>query len=445
MLKKLFVSLVFVFATAIPAQANEIYTQVEADYTLGASEAAKVKLDYTLTNRSPTVYVSQYQLVIPDIGVSGIVFQPGEQKVNKQEHQDHDRYIIDLEFTNEVVGQGKSRQFGLEYTDRHLLKRRGQAQVINIDTLPNRQDFDEYKLIVRVPQHFGTPDLISPMPVKTGTGSGQLVYTFDGRETSQITIGYGQEQILKYNLNYHLFNPDNAPAYQVVSFPGDNQDLQFIMTSLNHQPNSWRPQADGSWQGIYLLSAGQELEIEADGYVIDKIIDRDFRIADYYPQLNSQFSAFNVDALAPEDLQTSQQEIIFTTDVGHQGALLRLDQLILTLNNQTGYSHDDYTLEITDIRGNVNISVPTSLQLRPWQKSVIIAPIKPQRWWQPYAPFSARVNIYDSQKQLVTSSHVTGVGFSWAAFAALGGLGGLAAIAGSLLVARRQPKDHLRR
>ncbi|MBQ6154480.1 hypothetical protein IJI99_01200 [bacterium] len=82
------------FASQVHADEN-IRTSVMADYTVSATDSTKVKIDYTLTNASPTVYVNQYQIAVSSSGLSGLVFQPGKQKVNKQEHDDHDRHLLD--------------------------------------------------------------------------------------------------------------------------------------------------------------------------------------------------------------------------------------------------------------------------------------------------------------------------------------------------------------
>ena len=433
------------FASQVHADEN-IRTSVMADYTVSATDSTKVKIDYTLTNASPTVYVNQYQIAVSSSGLSGLVFQPGKQKVNKQEHDDHDRHLLDLEFENEVVGQGKSRQFGIEYSDRTLLKRSGLTQVLTLPPPYNYQTFDELKTIVRLPSYLGQPDMLQPAPSKTGSSSAQLVYTFDQSGGETIKIGYGQQQILQFSLDYDLVNQDNAPGYQEVVFPGDQEEVTFIFASISANPDYWAKHDDGSWHGFYLLQAGSRTQIQAQGYLIYRHIDRDFHIGEFYPALENHFTASNLDQLPPAFAQPDLTTLSFSSDIAWQGALARLDRYRLQLHNHTGWTISNLKPQVKVNQGQVSATLlDEQLVLLPWQQTELILRVQPQKWWQPYARFSATIELIDEQGQTIFTNDFQGVAISYAAFATLGAIVGLAAVAGSLLVAGRPKKRHLRR
>ncbi len=439
-MKKLGLAVLFLFAGISSALAADFETTVTAEYTFHAGAPAKVKLDYTLTNTNPVYFVDNYQIVLPGDGISGLVLQQKEQEITKEQHSDHNRQILELSFENEVVGQGKSRQFSLEYTDSNLLQPRGGSSLIRINPLVGSEHFDHYKTIVRLPQTFGAPDLVQPEPVKVGTGSGQLVYTFDQSQGEKIEIGFGRDQVLQFSLNAQRRNRTNFPAYQTVRFPGNRDQVQFIYRQIAPQPVAWYDNDDGSWMGVYLLDTGEQLNVAADGYLIYNQIDHDFYIRSFYPGMEQELSV--MDTFGDADLEATKS-VTITADVKQHGILPILDRYQFKINNLSGAQRDNWFVRIMSHNPKIRVGDSVSpLTLKPWQATMFTTSIRGP-WWQPYSFFELQVEIIDEQGERVDAQTVRGLSLSYPAFAALGALIAIAGVAWSLLVDGRQQKGNL--
>lgn len=436
MMKKVIVVVGLLICHFTPALAADFTAHLESEYTFLPAAPAKVNHDFTLTNTNAAVFVQNYQVSLPG-SAANIVVQQKKQTINKQQHDDHERQVLELTFENEVVGQGKKREFAIEYTDNSLSSKRGGATLIRIPALAGAQDIDTVKTIVRLPLSFGAPDFVSPKPVKTGTGSGQLVYTFDQSGGETIDIGFGQEQVLQFELSHTISNQTNYPAYQTVTFPGDRDDVQFIYSSLTPEPDSWEAQADGTWQGHYLLDIGETRQVEASGYLIYAHLDRDFRIQDVYPHLDADFYTWDLTDI-PADLHLATPSASISGSVGHYGWWPFLDQYEVSIRNHTGYMFPGWRVSLIDRSDRVQINPEThELTLYPWQKSVIISKVHGQ-WWQLYLPYALTIRLEDAQGNIIDEQKVTGLTLSYLALAGLGGIIAAATLAGCLLVDGRE-------
>ena len=436
MYKKWCLTIAMCLAMITRAQAADFHTRVSSEYTFSANAPTRVKLDYTLTNSNAAVFVQNYQVVLPE-SASNIVVQAKDQQINKELHSQAGQQLMDLTFDNEVVGQGKRREFSLEYTDTSLRQKRGGSLLLQIPPLVGSGEFDDYEVIVRAPLEFGSPDFIAPTPEKSGTGSGQLVYTFAPAKEETINIGYGQQQILQFEWQQELFNHQHTPAYQVVTLPGDGREWRVVYSSLTPEPTRWQPHDDGTWQGVYLLTAGEHQTVQASGYLIYDRIDQDFDPQKAYGQLTGQIYLWDVGATA-NNLPAASVSASIVGQAHRWGGLPILDRYNLSIHNHTGRIHNGLKLIVFDPTGKVQVNpLESEVTLYPWQKSVIISTIRGP-WWQPYTLFNLTAQLIDSQGNIIDEQKISGLSLSYLAFACLGGLIGLAGVAGSLLVDGRR-------
>ncbi len=441
-MKKTVLALVFSLTWVSSVQAAEFDADLQAEYSFAPSSPAKVTLDYTLTNTNAAVFVQNYQVILPGSAAS-IVVQNKDEDITKEVHTDHDRQVLDLAFQNDTVGQGKKRKFALEYIDSKLLGRRGGSQLIRIPALEGYENLTTYKTIVRLPLGFGSPDLLTPQPSKVGTASGQLVYTFDQKDGQTINIGFGQKQVLQFNYERILTNLSNYPAYAAAIFPGDQEEVSFVYANIAPTPDTWEVLPDGRWRGIYLLDIGAHLPVRADGFLIYKHLDHEFRLNQFYPELESDLQIW--DRQAPDSFLYATPSAHITGSTRYLGPVPIFSQYELSLTNLTGRTLPGMSVHVTDPSGQVKFTPAASeLTLYPWQKSVIIGKVGGS-WWRLYQPFTLTVSLQDESGKIINEQTVTGLRISYLALAGLGGIIAAAAVAGSLLVDGRKQKGYLRR
>ena len=89
--------------------AADFQTEIKATYTFWEAGQPKAQFDFKLTNTTPTLFGSNYRLIIPEGKPSGLVVSMGKQEITREQKEENDQLVLDLSFANEVVGQGKSR------------------------------------------------------------------------------------------------------------------------------------------------------------------------------------------------------------------------------------------------------------------------------------------------------------------------------------------------
>ena len=427
--------------------AQDFQTEVIGQYTFGEADKAKVQLDFTLTNTTPTLFVSNYQITIPEAGVSGVVLQQKDEEITRQTNSQDGQQVWDLVFENQVVGQGKKRQFSLEYQDSNLMQTRGQSKLINIPPPAGSEAWDDYQVRLTVPTAFGQADKITPTPTASDSATtGLITYTFSDIGQQTINLAFGQQQHLQWSATQTLANHSNAPAYREVVFPGETDQLETIFTHLYPTPVEWKANEDGSWTGYYLLGIGEQVTVLADGYFIYDQIDKDLMIDEIFPALTSEMAVWNINDIPTEWQKSPQPSVAISAGVVTRGWLPLLNQYQVQVHNRSGYFWSDINWTVHSDDENIIIEpTQTTLSLWPWQKTVIILHVRDKRWWRFYSKFVLHGQLIDETGNIIDQTTIEGLTLSYRAFALVGGVCATAGVAWSILVAGRTKKGHLRR
>ena len=276
-------------------------SDLQAAFVFNELESAKATLDFRLTNTTPTQFVSQYQFAIPGENLAGLVVLPKEQKITKEQRQETSQTVLTLTFDNDVVGQGKAREFGVEFSATPYLVQRGLTRVITIPALSGSDTFTSYQTLVTVPTAWGNPNQMT-MAMKQAPATGLMTYTFDQSSGQDIYLIFGEAQYLAFTYQGELINTSNAPTYQEFEFPGDLPGISWYYTQLEPQPERWRRGDSGTWYGYYLLDTGKSLTVTTAGYLTYYQVNADFVASQFYPDLPFNLTTWNVEVL-PEELQ----------------------------------------------------------------------------------------------------------------------------------------------
>jgi len=435
----IFFSCFFSIVSMVRAQDVGYYTDLNATYDFNAfDEKAKVKLDFKLTNASATTFVESYQITVPEAGVSALVFQPKEEKVEKKIASVNGQQQLDLNFTNEVVGQGKSRAFGVEYDDTNLIKIRGKNRLITIPALANAGSYRSYRTQVTIPTSFGEAVSLTPTPTKTDQLAGEVVYTFDQSDGQPIKLQYGQEQYLQFELRIPLENKSNAPVYRQITLPNNKADLEINYVSLQPQLDSWQIAANGDWLGFYLLQPGESIEFLAQGFLTASQTETDFAIANYFPTLVPYFWAVNIEQI-PDEYVTASPQAALNLDLSRIGALPLPGQYEVEITNLTGYNWTNLTLEVTEKNQAVTLWPETqTINLLPWQTTTVTVHTRPKTWWHFYEQSQLELVVKDQNGTTISTTSYQEISLAYLTLAIAAGVLAAAVTGGSILVARRK-------
>lgn len=429
------------FLVAKTVKADEsVATQLQAGYVFAASDSAKVTLDYRLTNKSATAFVESYQLKIPENGVTSLVLQQKEQQIDKTSTLEGGFNIFELKFLNQVVGQGKSREFSLEYSDSSLMTVRGKNIVIRLPIVGEGTTYQKYQTKVTVPTSFGEPSTISPAPTSKTNRAGQIIYTFALATPTEIVIKYGETQIFQFSWEKELRNQSNTTTYKQLNLPVDNEKETFLYAFLTPTPTLSQIK-NSQWQLFYLLKPQEKIQVQASGYLTAKNVDETYVIENSLPaDLKNDWRGFFVDSI-PEEVMTKVKEATpeMKVKLAKWWFLPLPGLLTVDVYNQNGQMINAWQLTATTTSDLVTTKIKeASVQLLPWQKSTYHLQLKNRQWWPLYQETKVLVTLMNNQGQIIRETEYEGLALAYPTLAISGGILAAAITAGSLLVARKK-------
>ncbi len=442
---RLFFIALFFLLISQPAQAQENFTtQLQANYEINAEALAKVELNFTLTNSSATTYITNYQLNLNRTEISSLVVQPKKQEIEKEIKTEGGQFSIDLKFINQVVGQGKSREFSVEYIDAGLAQIRGKNVIVRIPPLLATDNYRKYQVKVTVPTAFGELTAAVPSPIKKETKAGVSIYEFNLNTPEEIVLQYGSEQILQFNIEQALVNESQTSVYKEIHLPTNSPEQEFYYAFFKPEPTSHLANEQGLFL-YYLLSAGEKKNFQTQGYAKLKNLDENYKLEDHLPpSIKSGWQSFFIEEIPAEFLATLNEKPTLEMELDRWWFLPLPGRNLVMIENHTGSKKTDLLLQVATSNDKVKIEPSSqSINLWPWQKTVALVEVSPLDWWPIYQQTDLQLKLLassnDSQEQqILDEKERSSFTLSYPSLALIGGFFATAITSWRLLVARRK-------
>lgn len=270
---------IFFFAFANKSSAaGEFDTDINVTYQIHETGVTTVTQQITLTNVFSNLYATTYGLTLEGMdpqnikayGDGGIVYNT---EVNRSEKKDGSNSVktvnIKVNFTDAIVGKGKSRNFWIAYEESSFAVRTGEVWEISIPRLSTDNSFNSYYLDLKVPKSLGELAYISPNARQSVSDETNNIYKFNKDDVVQsgIVAGFGQFQVFSFDLNYHLENPLSTTSETEIAIPPDTAFQRMYYTDINPKPSAFYIDDDGNWIAKYILKARQRVDVNAKGSV----------------------------------------------------------------------------------------------------------------------------------------------------------------------------------
>lgn len=257
--------------------------QAEAEFLLSYDNVYDVQDDgnthvtqrITLTNKTVGFYVTDFNLSIGKTKISNTQAQNSSGPLETRENQNGETANINVKFKEKVVGKDKGFDFTLSYDAPELAEKSGLVWEIRIPKLSSDKDISNYNVTLLVPQNFGPLAAIAPEPQekkeseKLGFAASKKTYLFNKNQLirSGISASFGEKQIYKFTLKYHLRNSAQTYAQAEIALPPDNAYQKVTIEAIDHKPQDVRVDKDGNWLARYILSGRSNLDVIASGFV----------------------------------------------------------------------------------------------------------------------------------------------------------------------------------
>lgn len=269
-------ALIFVPQTFAIEKGN-FTTSYDVVYDVSSDGVTTVTEKINLKNLTSQYYANEFKLNLGTAQIFDLkaVDAGGVMKVELD--QKDNSTIVRVKFNQQVAGIGKSLPWTLQFKSKDFAQNLGKVWEVRVPKVASGPNLESYNLTVSVPNNFGEPTLVNPLP-KTHTTSGNKVFmTFEKDQlvVSGISATFGSSQLFDFDLTYHLQNSTLIPILTNIAIPSDTAYQDVIIQRIEPKPLNVTLDDDGNYLAWFRLNRGQNLNVKVSGssklYVFSKV------------------------------------------------------------------------------------------------------------------------------------------------------------------------------
>lgn len=280
----------------IPAGEANFAISYDVLYDVGSDGITTITEKIILKNLTSQNFANQFKMTIGTTQVFDIKAFDGGGLLETTSEQKDTTTSISVKFNQQVVGLGKTLSWTLTFKSKDFAEKVGKVWEVRAPRISSSQSLEDYNFTLSVPQSFGEPTLISPIPKSQTISSGKMLLIF-GKEqlqSSGISANFGNIQLFDFDLNYHLENNNLVSVLTNIALPPDTAYQDVIFKTIEPKPLNVTIDDDGNFLAWYRLSRGQKIDIKVIGSsklyvrskikkpVLDEILKRKYVKSDKY-------------------------------------------------------------------------------------------------------------------------------------------------------------------
>ena len=248
-----------VFATDNFSSSYEISFQVDSDGITQVFEKI------TLKNLTKDYYPDNFKQLINSTQIfdvkatdsTGSLLTKVEKQINATQ--------IEVKFTQQLIGLNRELIWNLSYKSRDFAQKSGKNLQIRIPKIPSLLNLEKYDLTVTVPNSFGSPAFIIPVPDGQINNGEENLFKFNKKQllNTGISMDFGAARFYDFNLGYHLQNNNFLPVLTSIVLPPDTTNQRIIYQVITPKPLNITADEDGNYLAWYKLQGWEKLDINA--------------------------------------------------------------------------------------------------------------------------------------------------------------------------------------
>lgn len=257
---------VFVFVPKAYA-ASEFASNYDVLYDVDDSGVTTITEKITLRNLTSEYFANQFKLTIGATKIYDIKASDQGGLLNAAAQQQENLTTINVKFNQQVAGLGKTLPWTITFKSKDFAEKVGKVWEVRVPRISSSSNLESYNLTLSVPQSFGPPSLISPIPKSQTTSSGKIFLNFDKDQlqASGVSANFGANQLFDFDLTYHLENSNLMPILTNIALPPDTSYQDVIYQRIDPNPLNVTVDNDGNYLAWYRLTHGQKLDVKVIG------------------------------------------------------------------------------------------------------------------------------------------------------------------------------------
>jgi transglutaminase-like putative cysteine protease len=229
-------------------------------YTVKEDGKTNVSITITLTNKTSDYYASSDTLSVGFNDIENLSDKDPDGEIQPLITKTDQGNNIQSTFIKKAVGIGKAISYTISFDTKDIAHKSGKIWEINIPGLSDPNSIDSFTAEVKVPDSFGQPNYVKPMPK-----DGKLIFSKNDLQTSAISISYGMEQIYSFNLVYHLQNKNLYPIKTEIALPPATNYQSVEIDSITPRPKDVTLDKDGNWLAQFELAPSAKVDVQVQG------------------------------------------------------------------------------------------------------------------------------------------------------------------------------------
>jgi len=246
-----------------PAQLTDppFETTLKTTYEVQPDGQSHVVQQFAVRNTSPTHYLNQYTLTINFPELQHIIVKNNGQPLEAEISSLQNATTVKIPFPDQVVGEGKVRNFSVEYDTPDVATVANKVLEVQIPPISSQQKFSNQELILKTPLHFGRAVRVNPQPAAVGIENQFIVTKFVQPASQPISAFFGEQQVFKIVLRYNLENNSSSRGLAQIALPPDTLWQRLYYHSLDPYPNELKIDEDGNWLASYELNPNTAVSV----------------------------------------------------------------------------------------------------------------------------------------------------------------------------------------
>jgi len=247
--------------------ASNFSTDYDIKYNVFENENTHVEINITLTNQTSTLYASSYKIQVGFPDIQNVkAFDPDGNILGKIT-KDNVGETIEVNFNRRSTGIGNKLNFNISFDTRQVAQKLGNTWEVNIPGFSTQSDYSTLNVQVALPQSFGKASYIKPQIENLPQKGNTYTFTKKDLEKSGISMAFGDNQIYKFNLTYHLQNKNLFPIRTEIALPPNTNYQDVQIENIDPRPTNVRVDNDGNWLAEYSLPPDKKIDVEIRGKI----------------------------------------------------------------------------------------------------------------------------------------------------------------------------------
>lgn len=267
LLSFLFFALAFLLVVSPVQAVDEFQTSISSQFEVFLDGRTHVVQNVTLTNNLANIYAQKYTFSIGSTRIENIRAQDQHGAIEPLVEKQANKTEVTLNFNQPAVGKGESQEFSLVFDSWDFAVKKGQVWEVTLPKLSGAKDLNQYQAQLTVPSSFGEPALVSPQYQSTNRQDSKITFSFNSDQIRQqgIAATFGDQQVFKFELKYHLKNPFDHSVRTQIAIPPDTAYQKLYYHKIDPEPQNVLVDSDGNWLAEFELSPQQEVSVKAVG------------------------------------------------------------------------------------------------------------------------------------------------------------------------------------